>query len=70
MSEILFAAQIALCRLHGCMSRQELNLLQLSSTVMTQLGAAMPNPGLCRIEYEACAFGAELAHQDDQVDSA
>ena len=31
---------------------------------------AMPNPGLCRIEYEACAFGAELAHQNDQVDSA
>jgi integrase len=26
--------------------------------------------GLCRIGYEACAFGAELAHQNDQVDSA
>src|SRR6266446_1327581 len=22
----------------------------------------MPNPGLCRIEYEASAFGVELAH--------
>jgi hypothetical protein len=31
---------------------------------------AMPNPGLCRIEYEASAFGAKLAHQNDQVDSA
>ena len=29
-------------RLHGCMSEQELNLLQLSSTVMTQLGAGAP----------------------------
>jgi hypothetical protein len=28
------------------------------------------DPGLCRIEYEASAFGAELTHQDDQVDSA
>jgi hypothetical protein len=42
MPEILFAAEIALCRLHGCMPEQELNLLQLSSTVMTQLGAGAP----------------------------
>jgi hypothetical protein len=23
----------------------------------------MPNPGLCRIEYEASAFGVGLAHE-------
>ena len=34
------------------------------------MSGAMPCPGLRRIEYEASTFGAELAHQDDQVDSA
>jgi hypothetical protein len=29
VSEILFAAEIAFRCLHGCMSQQELNLLQL-----------------------------------------
>src|ERR1700746_2040585 len=37
MSEILFAAEITFRRLDGCMPQQELNLLKLSSTVMTQL---------------------------------
>jgi len=34
------------------------------------ISGAMPNPGLCRIEYEASSFGAELAYWDDQADSA
>ena len=42
MSEILFAAEIAFCGLHRCMPQQELNLLQLATTVMTQLGAGPP----------------------------
>ena len=42
MPEILFAAEIAFRGLDGCMPEQELNLLQLSSTVMTQLGARAP----------------------------
>jgi len=42
MSEILFAAEIALRCLHRCMPQQELNLLQLSSTVLTQLRAGPP----------------------------
>src|SRR5579864_4085264 len=42
MSEILFAAKVPLRRLHRCMLEQELNLLQLSSTVMTQLRAGSP----------------------------
>jgi hypothetical protein len=39
MSEILFAAEIPFRRLHGCMAEQELNLLQFTTTVVTQLRA-------------------------------
>jgi len=42
-----------------------LNLLKLAAAVVAQLRtgpALMPNPGLCRIEYEASAFGVELVH--------
>jgi hypothetical protein len=42
MSQILLATEIAFRGLDGCMPEQELNLLQLSSTVMTQLGARAP----------------------------
>ena len=35
MSEILFAAEIALSRLHGRMPKQELNLLNLTTAVVT-----------------------------------
>jgi hypothetical protein len=81
MSEILLAAEIAFRRLHGCMSQQELNLLQLataggrashrfSAHAACGMSGAMPNPELCRIVYEASVFGAELEHQNDQDDSA
>ena len=39
MPEILFAAEIAFRRLDRCMSQQELNLLQFTTTVVTQLRA-------------------------------
>ncbi len=82
MSEILFAAEIAFCRLgrmhapartesaqarHRCCDTAS---HRFSAHAACGMIVAMPNPGLCRIEYEASAFGAELAHQDDQVDSA
>jgi hypothetical protein len=35
MPEILFAAEIALCRLHRCVPEQELNLLQFTATIVT-----------------------------------
>jgi len=38
MSEILFAAEIAFRGLHRCMPEQELNLLQLTTAVVAQLG--------------------------------
>ena len=42
VSEILLAAEIAFRCLHGCMSQQELNLLQLSTTRVAQLRAGSP----------------------------
>ena len=42
MSEILLAAEIALGRLYRRVPQQELNLLQLSSAVMTQLRTGPP----------------------------
>ena len=35
---------------------------QVWTTLPRMTCGAMPNPGLCRIEYEASSFGAELAH--------
>ena len=66
MSEILFAAQVALCRLHGCMSEQELNLLQLSSTVMTQLGAGAPQIMGCNM-FQARSLAAGSDHVPDNI---
>ena len=42
MSKVLFATEIVLCRLDGCVPQQELDLLQLSTTVVTQLCAGSP----------------------------
>jgi hypothetical protein len=66
MSEILFASQVALCRLHRCMSEQELNLLQLSSAVMTQLGAGTPQI-MGRNMFQACSLAAGSDHVPDNV---
>jgi hypothetical protein len=49
MSEILLAAEIALRRLYRRMPQQELNLLQLSSAVMTQLRAGPPQVVGCDV---------------------
>ena len=46
MPEILFAAEIALGGLDGCMPKQELNLFKLTAAVMAQLrtgSAVMPH---------------------------
>ena len=42
MSEILFAAEIAFCRLDRGMPQQELNLLQLAATRVAQLRTGSP----------------------------
>jgi hypothetical protein len=38
MSEILFAAEMEFRRLHGCMTRQKLNLLQFATAAVAQPG--------------------------------
>ena len=46
MPQILFAAEIAFRRLHRCMAQQELDLLQLATATVAELGtgpAPMPN---------------------------
>ena len=55
MSEILFAAEIAFRRLDGCVPQQKLNLLQFTTTVVTQLRA---RPGLLAhaLAYSDCNF--------------
>jgi len=42
MPEILFAAEIALGGLDGCMPKQELNLFKLTAAVMAQLRTGSP----------------------------
>jgi hypothetical protein len=66
MSEILFAAEVALRRLHGCMPEQELNLLQLSSTVMTQFRARAPQIMGCNM-FQASSLAAGSDYVPDNV---
>ena len=40
MAQILFAAEIALRRLHGCVTQQELDLLQLTTAAVAELGTS------------------------------
>ena len=40
MSQILFAAEVALRRLHGCMAQQELDLFQLTTAAVAELGTS------------------------------
>src|SRR6266567_1089896 len=44
-SQVLLAAEIPLGRLYRCMPQQELNLLQLTTTVVAQLPPHLPRPG-------------------------
>jgi hypothetical protein len=39
VSEILFAAEIAFCRLNGCVAQQELNLLQFTVAIVAEFRA-------------------------------
>jgi hypothetical protein len=49
MSEILFAAEIAFRRLHGRMPEQELNLLQLETAGVAQLGTGSSQVMRCNM---------------------
>lgn len=47
MPQILFAAEISFCRLHGRMPQQELYLFQLATTDVAQLGTSSPQVVRC-----------------------
>src|SRR5215469_4942136 len=59
MSEILFAAEIAARGLHRCMPQQELNLLDLATTAVTQFCTCSSQVVRCNM-FQACPFGASL----------
>ena len=49
VTQILFAAEIAFCRLDGCVTKQELNLLQFAAGGVAQLGASPPQVVRCDV---------------------
>ena len=57
MSEILLAAQIAFRGLHGCMTQQELNLLQFASARVAQFRAGSPQVMRCNV-LQSCSLAA------------
>ena len=61
MSEILFAAQIPLRCLNGCMPQQELNLLQLATATVAQFRAGSPQV-MRRNMLQARSLAATLDH--------
>jgi hypothetical protein len=61
MPEILFAAQIAFRRLHGCMPQQELNLLEFSTARVAQLRAGSAQV-MRRNMLQARSLAATLDH--------
>ena len=48
VAETLFAAQVSLCRLHGDMSKQELNLLQFTPGLMAKASASPAKVVRCK----------------------
>ena len=61
LSEILLATKIALGRLHRCVSQQELNLLQLPATAVTQLSTGSPQVVGSNV-LQPCAHAAGPDH--------
>jgi hypothetical protein len=66
MSQILFAAEISLRSLDRCVPQQELNLLQLSSAVMTQLRTGPPQVVGCDV-LQTRPLAARLYHVPDNI---
>ena len=61
MSEILFAAEITFRRLHGCVTQQELNLLQLAPAAVAKLRAGSPQVVRCDV-LQPGSLAAGLDH--------
>jgi hypothetical protein len=55
--KLLFAAEVTLCRLDGCVAEQKLNLLQLAACQMAQPSASsphMPHSACSSLDYAEC----------------
>src|SRR5260370_41125732 len=61
-SQVLFAAEIPLGRLYRCMPQQELNLLQLTTTVVAQLRAISS-----KVVWRDVLHAHSLATSPDQI---
>src|SRR5580692_7859307 len=61
VSEILFAAEIAFCRLNRCVAQQELNLLQFTAAIMAEFRAGPPQVVRCNV-LQACSRAAGSDH--------
>jgi hypothetical protein len=66
VSEILFASEVAFRRLDGCMAQQELNLLQLTTIRVAQLGTG-PAQVMRRNTLQPRFLAAGLDHIPDHV---
>jgi len=66
VSEILFAAEIAFCRLNGCVAQQELNLLKLAAAIVAQLRAGPTQVVGCNV-LQACSLATGSDHVPDNV---
>src|ERR1700686_1218183 len=66
MSEILFAAEIAFRSLDRCVSKQELNLLQLPTAAVAQLRAGSPQIMRCNV-LQPGSLAAGSDHVPDNV---
>jgi len=66
VSEILFAAEIAFCRLNGCVAQQELNLLQFTAAIVAELRTGPPQVVWCNV-LQACSLAASSDYVPDNV---
>jgi len=66
MPQILFAAKITFCGLNRCVAQQELNLLQLTATVVAQLRAGPPQIVRCNV-LQACSLATGSDHVPDNI---
>jgi hypothetical protein len=66
VSEILFAAEIAFCRLNRCVAQQELNLLQFTAAIVAEFRAGPPQVVRCNV-LQACSRAAGSDHVPDNV---
>jgi len=66
MPQILFAAEIAFCRLDRCMPQKKLDLLQFATACVAQLRAGPPQVVGCDV-LQTCSLAAGLDYVPDNI---